>query len=205
MLINQNVHYSALENEFKIKMAKLSFSYVASTMGILIYVYQFINQSNAFLWILCTVYPFFFMTMVFSYWMLLICLIRQNLRFINECVTKLHETHKLFRINTEFYSHDLRMKRNHEFYNLIVKLKRIYGIIFDTTSLVNELIGIPVCLFLIIVVMGNISAGYKIFLSVKGDIEFERVVGKNLLQIKMLILCQKNVVVYVNFFQFQYM
>lgn len=114
-----------------------------------------------------------------SYWTLLIRLVRQNLRFIKQSVLLLHKKHNLSEVNIDVCSHELRSRSYHETYNLIVKLKRIYGIIYDTTLLINELIGIPICIILIAIIAGNISAGYKVFLSFRGDIPVERVAGKN--------------------------
>lgn len=196
--LNQSVDYATFENQFKKTLAKLSLSFVASTMAALIFIYQF-NQTNIFLWGILSVYPYFFMIAIFSYWTLLIRLIRENLRFIKDCVVQLHKKAKLFRINSETFSHDSRMRRSHETYDFIVKLKRIYGIIYETTSLVNQLIAVPICLFIVLMVTANVSSGYKVFLTFRRDIPVERVAGKN-----YFITGTNAIGTYSQVFQFQY-
>lgn len=181
--LNQSFsHHTSLENEFKKTFTKLLLSFMVSTVATLAFIYQY-NQTNVLLWGIVTVYPYFFVMIVFSYWTLLVRLIRENLRSIKECIVqrlRLHKKVELFRISIETYNLDSKLKRNHETYNSIVKLKRIYCIIYETTSLVNEFIAAPICLLLILVVIANVSSGYKVFLSFKQHIPVERVAGKNL-------------------------
>lgn len=175
-VLNQSGDYSAFKNEFKMTIAKLSFGFIGSNLVLLIFVSQY--SQYYFLVTLTAVYPYYFMTIVFSYWTLLVRLIRENLRFVNECLAHLHKKHSL-RLNPEPYGHDLRIRRNQETYNFIAKLKRVYGIIYDSTSLLNELIGIPICLFLIFLIVSNISGGYKVFLFFQGDIPVQRIGGNS--------------------------
>lgn len=175
--LNRSVDYTSFENEFKKTFAKLLLSFMVSTMATLIFIYQY-NQTNVLLWGILAAYPYFFLMITFTYWTLLVRLIRENLRSIKDCVVQLHKNVKLFRRSSEAYNHGSRMRRNHETYNYIVKLKRIYGIIYETTSLVNEFIAAPISLFIIVVVIANVSSGYKVFLSFKQDVPVERVAGK---------------------------
>lgn len=174
-VLSQNADYSAFQNELKKTIIKLSFGYVTSITTLLIFAYHF--SVTTFLATFVTVYPYLFMTIVFSYWTLLVRLIRENLRFVKECVVHLYKKHSLFRMNPERCSHDLRIRWNQETYNFIMKLKKIYGIIFDTTALINELIAMPICVFLIFIVLSNISGGYKIFLSSRGVIPVAEIGG----------------------------
>lgn len=177
-LLNQSVNFASFQNEFKITFGKLVMAFIASTLGCLIFIYQY-NKTNIFLWALVAIYPYFFIMITVSYWILIIRLVREQLRFIKESLSLLHKKHKLYRVNIESFSHDLKARRNHDTYNLIVKLKRVYGIIYDTTSLINKLIRIPICMLLSAIVVGNISGGYKVFLSFRGDVPAERIAGKN--------------------------
>lgn len=183
LALNQNVDYTTFESEFKNTLAKLSISFVGATFATLIFIYQY-NHTNIFLWGVVAVYPYFFLIMSFSYWTLLVRLIRENLRFVKECVVQLHHKVTLFHINSEIFNHDSRLidsklKRNNETYDFVVKLKRIYGIIYETTALTNKLIAVPICLFIILIVIANVSSGYKVFLSFKRDIPIERIAGKS--------------------------
>lgn len=202
LVLNQIVDFSTFKHEFKITFGKLGIAFIGSTLGTLIFIYQY-NQTNVFLWAVLAVYPYFFTMITISYWILLIRLVRENLRFIKKRVLLLHKKHKLFRVNMDIFSHDLKSRRNDEAHNVIVKLKRIYGIVYDITCLINELIGIPICLILIVIVIGNISAGYKVFLSIRGDIPMERVAGKDVYD-TMKLITSKKVIYIMNFFQFRY-
>lgn len=176
-VLNQSADYSSFENEFKKTMVKLFSGFIASNTAVLIFIYQY-NQTNLFLTAVFSVYPYFFLTTVFSYWTLLLRLIRENLRFVKNGLAHLHQKHTQYRINPAPYINELRIRRNQETFNFIVKLKRMYGIIYDSTSLVNELIGIPICVFLINVVISNITSGYKVILSFQGVVPVQHIAGK---------------------------
>lgn len=176
-VLNQGADYAAFEYEFKKTMAKFCVSFTVSNMAYLIFIYRY-GQPSTFLPAIVAVYPFFFMTVIFSYWTLLVRLIRENLRFIKQSLAHLYKKHKLFQITPEHYSHDLTLRRNQEISNFITKLKRIYAIIYDSTALVNELIGIPICVYMVFVVSTNISAGYRVFLWYRGDLPFARIAGE---------------------------
>lgn len=184
-ILNQNADYSAFEKEFKKTVAKLGFGFIGSNVAHLIFVYQY--NETIFVTTLISVYPYFFMTIVFSYWTLLVRLINENLRFLKDCLAHLQKKRTLLRVHPEPYCSDVRIKRSHETYNFIAKLKKIYGIIYDSTCLVNELIGVPICLFLIFLTLANISGGYKVFLSLRGDVPVGRIGGipKNLFKKKL--------------------
>ncbi len=104
--------------------------------------------------------------------------IRENLRFIRDCLLHLNKKQETFSLHPEPHNKDLRIRRAEETYHSIVKLKRMHTIIYDSTSLVNDLIRIPMFVLMIFVVFSSISGGYKVFLAFKGDILLERVAGK---------------------------
>lgn len=176
-VLNRSADYSDLENEFKKTIAKLLVSFTISNVAYLTFIYHY-GGRNTFLTAIAAVYLYFFMTVVFSYWTLLVRLMRENLRFINKSLVHIHKKHKLFRLNgTERYSQDLRIRRNQETLNFIAKLKRTYALIYESTALVNEFIGIPISVFMALVVLSNISAGYRIFLWFVGEFPVARIVG----------------------------
>lgn len=175
--LNHGVDYSSFENEFKMTVVKLFSSFSIMMTAFLIFIYKS-NNMTFFLSATAVIYPYFFMIINFSYWTLLVRLIRENLRFVKKCLEHLRRKRKLFRINAEAYNHDLRMRRIEETYNFIAKLKRVYSIIYNSTSLVNELIGIPICVFMALIILSNISAGYRVFLSFRGDVAIGRIASK---------------------------
>lgn len=178
LTLKQCVDYATFESEIKKTFTKLSIVFVGSTLVTVICISQY-NQSNVLLWAVLAIYPYIFVVINCCYWTTLIRLIRENLRFVKKYLVQLHIDTKLFRNSPAVTSNlEIKLKKNFETYELIGKLKRIYGTIYETTSLINEFIAVPVCLVLIFVVVGNVSGGYKVFLSFRNDIPVERVFGK---------------------------
>ncbi|XP_037048785.1 uncharacterized protein LOC119083224 [Bradysia coprophila] len=174
--LNQCVDYKAFADEFKKSLAKLLLCLIVSfSAGLL---FNFLsNSTNAFLWTIFAIYPHFFIVITFSYWTFLIRLVREQLRFVKDSLVQLQKNVQIFRIDPEIRNHDSRLRRNHETYNFFVKLKRIYGVIYETSLIVNEFIAVPICLIIIFVLISNVSSGYKVFLSLRNDVPMERVVG----------------------------
>ncbi len=176
-LLNEVADYSLFAKGMKLTMVKLFFGFIVSNMAVLIVSYQY-SEGRFWMSGVLAIYPHFFITSLVSYWILLVRLIRENLRFIKGCLVHLNKKQKTLSLCSEPYNRDLRIRKAEETYDFIVKLKRMHAITYDSISLVNELIGIPICFFMVFVVLSNISGGYKVFLAFKGDILFERVAGK---------------------------
>ncbi len=176
-LLNQVVDYSQFRNESKLLMGRVFFGFIFSNIALFVAM-NHNTQSNFLTSGIVAVYPYFFITALVSYWTLLVRLIRENLRFIKGCLVHLNKKQKMFSLYPEPYSRDLRSRRAEETYNFIVKLKRIYVIIYESTSLVNEFLGIPICVFMAFVVLTNISGGYRVFLALQGDFPLQSIASK---------------------------
>lgn len=61
--------------------------------------------------------------------------------------------------------------------NAIISLRRIYGILYETTAFINSFIGVAIMANVVMTVVNNISSGYKVYLLYMGEIVFERVAG----------------------------
>lgn len=172
--VNQYVDYETFAREFKRAFAKLCLFFIGLNSTILIFLYHCCNI-KAFSLTLLVLYPYFFILILLSYWIFLIRLIRESLCCVKNCLVQLHK-------NVKLIHHSIATK-NHEIYNFIGKLKRIYGTICETTSLINELIAVPICLLLVLIVVGNVSSCYQVFLSFRKDLPKVRLVCKSILHL----------------------
>lgn len=175
--LNQFVDYETFAKEFKNSFAKLFLCFVVSTLAPTIFTFLSHNK-NVFLWAMLAIYPYFFIVIVFSYWTFLVRLVREQLRSVKKSLVQLQRNGKIFEIAPETRNHDSKVERNHATFDYFVKLKRIYGAIYETSSLVNELIAVPICLILFLVIFANTSSGYKVFLSFRNDVPVERVTSE---------------------------
>lgn len=180
LTLRQSIDYAAFENETRKLFAIIAATFVGLTLATNIFILHH-NHTNVFFWAMLAIYPYFFIVIAFGYWTLLVRLIRENLRFVKECLVQLQIEMKMFRgrgNSGTVNERNVKLNNDLETYNVIMKLKRIYGIIYETTALINELIAVPVCLIITYLIIGNVSSGYKVFLSFRNDIPLERVAGK---------------------------
>lgn len=56
-------------------------------------------------------------------------------------------------------------------------LRKIYGILCETTELVHNFTGVAIMASVVMAVLNNISAGYKVYLLYMGEIVLESVAG----------------------------
>lgn len=178
--LNQCVDYEAFGREYKKSFAKLFLCFVGLNLAALIFV-SLRNNVEVLMWTVLTIYPYFFIVMVFGYWTFLIRLVCEHLRFVKESLVQMKKHVNIFQIDPETRNHNSKMRRNHETFKFFVKLKRIYGVIYETSTIVNEVMAVPISLTILFVVIANVSSGYKVFLSFRSDIPLERVAGKTFL------------------------
>lgn len=176
--LDTKIDYANFARRSMLSFYKVTFSFVLLAVSLHVFVYSY-NQSNVFLWAVLTIYPHFFLEVVDVYFMFFIMLVTENLKTLLEVLLKIHKLRGSTDINIglHFYVKDGR-KKNDEMFNDIQKLKRIYGILADTTCLINEVMGLPFMIQLVLMVLANVSAGYKIYLSFMGDVPVERIGGK---------------------------
>lgn len=196
--VNQTADYSTFKSEFSGTMARLSFGFVASTVACAVFVSQY-HEVKIILSVISAIYPYFFITVLVSYWTFFVRLIGTNLRFIKECIGKVYKEHKLVNCHSETYKRTLSIGKLQETYRVIVQLKRMYALVNDSTTLVNELNALPICMFMMFVILSNISGGYKIFLACQGDISSARIAGTDTSLNETIPLCCQ-----CHLFQFQY-
>lgn len=181
--IGENIDYRGLSRRFKWTLIKITLCFITSTVIVLGFIYNY-NQSSIFLWALLAIYPYFFIALVHCHFMFYILLIKENLQCMYKVLEKLYKHQQTSMLIMDFraaLSAKLPRKTSDELFDKMIKLKKIYWILFETTSLINELNGPPFMNQLIVLILGNISAGYKVYLSLMGDIVIERTGGKTAL------------------------
>lgn len=176
--LNELVDYEAYNQKFKATFFKVVFIFIVSTAAVLAFIFHF-NQSNKpiFLWAVLSVYPYFFFAILFSYFLFMVELVKQNLQSMRDVLDKLHELHDCKKLCLQIVDAHFKLRHDKMFKSL-TKLKTIYSILVsDCVSLTNEFIGLPLLVAIIVLVMGNISGGYKVYLRMMDEIDVARVGG----------------------------
>lgn len=112
---------------------------------------------------------------------------KTNLLGVKCVLEKLLEKEKLSKIqihNIHFKFSALNASRQTT--EAIIGLRRIYGISYETTALINSFIGVAIMANVVMTVVNNISSGYKVYLLYMGETVFERVAGNDLIKINYL-------------------
>lgn len=196
--LNTKLDYVCFARSFEKKLLAMALTFLGLTVLILAFIFYH-NQSNIFIWALMSIYPYFIAEVLFCYFLFFILLVNENLNYVKRVLAKLHTaTHDSPIMSFRVISiQATKIKKCEELFNTIVKLKRIYISLCETTEIINKLFGLPIMIELIIFVLGNISAGYKVYLAILGDIPIARVGSK----ISFLLL---NIfIITFDYFQFQ--
>jgi hypothetical protein len=73
----------------------------------------------------------------------------------------------------------IKVKSSHDgFYDKLIAIKTIYGLIWETSGLINICMGKILLLLMILVVVTVTAAGYKIFLAIVSNLSAGDVFGK---------------------------
>lgn len=142
----------------------------------LIFVFNY-DRWVIFLWAVVVVLPYLFSQFLILYFIFLILFVRENLCAVLCVLDNLSKKQKFPKDHSHFHATPAQ-KSSEDLVMAVTKLKKIYGILHDTSSLINNFIGLSMTFLLFVVNGGNTSAGYKIFLSFKGDVTIERLGSK---------------------------
>lgn len=126
--------------------------------------------------------------MVYLYLIFLINLVKEHLKSMMSVLKSLHKLRDDSGLSYEIVdARSKSIRRNEKFFNALTKLKSAYGILLtDSVGIINGLLGLPILSATIVLVMGNISSGYKVFLSTMDDVLIERIAGEHDRSIKQL-------------------
>lgn len=184
--LKEIIDYRTFSRKFNLTIIKISAFYVCGLCATLTFVYQH-NQSNIFLWSILAAFPYIFFTVILSYLIFFVKLITLNLNSMIKILEKLHKSHELSKLGhgINIIGSKHQQRNSGQLYESMLILKRIYGHLYETTSLVNEMLGSPLIFLIVTMIMGNISSGYKLYLSLMGDVFIGRVGGLNIIFIKL--------------------
>lgn len=171
------IDFGEFSKQFKLTMIKISLFYVVGYCAALIFVYNH-NQSNILLWAVIAVFPYFFLTVFLSYLIFFVKITNLNLSCMGKVIEKLHNGHALLKLRDGIHIEvKPQRKSSDELYDSFLILKRIYGCLFETTCMINEVLGVPLIFLIVDMIMVNILGGYKLYLSVMGDVYIGRIGG----------------------------
>lgn len=112
---------------------------------------------------------------------------------MKEVLEKHYKTRNISKIDSHIGGFQLISsgKNTEENFIFVIKLKRIYVTLCDTTVLINHICGLPLMIQLLLMVVGYVSAGYKVYLAFMGDIWLSRIGGKIRLRLHNLTFTKK--------------
>lgn len=181
--LRENINYASFSERYKNTFIKISFFLFLFLTILFIFILR-LNHSNILLWTVLTMYPYFFMQVVYCRFMFHILFVKENLLRILEVLERLRKQHQSPKTNLLIFDFHVNLSSPSnvpdEVFETLVKLKRIYGILSETTSLINEINGPSFMSQLIVLVVCNISAGFKVYLTYMGDVPVERTGGNRI-------------------------
>lgn len=177
--LNRPLDYSKISAGFNLLFTKITLVFIASTVATMIFVFCF-NQSNIFFWACLCIYPYFSCQIIFCQFIFYTRLVKENLLGLKAILESLLEQQNMSKIPIHIIGHKIPSSNaSRETIDTIIDLKKIYGMLYETTALIHASIGVGTTATVVMIVLSNISAGYKVYLSFKGDIVLERVAGNN--------------------------
>lgn len=169
--LNINVNFASFSQSFKLTLIKTTLTFVISSLLVLGFIYYY-NQSNVFVWALLCIFPYFYTQIIFCYFTFFVLLVQESLKSVKIVLQKLQRTHEITKTSVKVISFRTKpLNKNNEMLHAVNKLKKIYSILCDTTELVNDVFGLPIFTQLVIIIMGNISAGNKVKLLINAVVK----------------------------------
>lgn len=176
---DEPIDYVSFAKKANNSVMKITLVYVASAVIMMVTLFQF-NQSLMFFWAVLVIGPDFYFQVNFCHFMFNISLVRENLTAIHKILKKLYKRHKLTKVTINNLNVHNIVKKNpssDELLVAIVKLKKVYGLLYDVTSHISDYTGVPLITQLSVIVLSNMASGYKFYLAFMGDIPLERLAG----------------------------
>jgi hypothetical protein len=160
--IGTSLNYSKFERNFNSTLISIASTYIVLSISVLCFVLYF-NHSNVILWTVLSVTAYFFTALNFSFFIFFIVLLRENLIFMRNELENLLNIHKMSKSSVVVVSN----RRNcgigtTDLFEKALKLKKIYSTLCDTTGAINDFFGLPILVKFVILIVTNISSGYKV-------------------------------------------
>lgn len=175
--LNLRIDYAKLSAGFNILFTKITLVFIASSAATMIFVFCH-NQSNIFFWACLVIFPYLSCQIVFCQFIFYIRLVKENLLGLQTVLEKLLEQQKMYKIQIHMIGVKIpSTSASRETIDAIIGLRKIYGTLYETTALIHDSIDVAITTHVVMIVLSNISAGYKVYLSFMGDISLERVTG----------------------------
>lgn len=175
--LNHQLDYSKFSKAFNFFFAKIALVFIVSSTTTLIFVFCY-NRSNIFFWACLVIFPNFCCQITFCQFIFFIRLVKQNLEGLKIILEKLLETERISKIQINNVHVKLASsKASRNAIDIVTGLRRIYGLLYETTALTHDFIGVAITASIVMAVLNNISASYKVYLLYKGEILLERAAG----------------------------
>ncbi|XP_070502939.1 uncharacterized protein [Chironomus tepperi] len=150
-------------------------SMTVATLGFIYYH----NKSTIFYWALLVVLPYFVMGVTYLRFCFYIEIININLQTVFDVLKRAFDLKQIMKVEEvqEFHADLMFITKpeNETIFDTVVVLKRIYGLLYETSTWVNEVSGVSSILQILVFIIGNSSAGYKIFLISSGLMPIGRI------------------------------
>lgn len=164
--LGHTIKYDDFANKFKYIIISMIIIFTLVTISTLGFVFYH-NQSSAFYWALLVIFPYLFVILSFMKFIFYMQIIDLNLEGIVDILRRAYNLKQINRIEAITFNESEQsttQPENETIFDSVLILKKIYGILYETSIFVNEICGISSILQLITLIIGNTSAGYKVYL-----------------------------------------
>jgi hypothetical protein len=160
--------YDDFIRRFKVLTVAYQLIFVISTLATLGFIFYHTQASTTFYWGILVIFPYMAMGIAFLKYVFYIELITINSCGISEVLRKAYNLKQMHRVDAYTFNHVAVKPRpapeNETIFDTIMVLKRLYGILYETSQFVNGICGSSMIFQLIMIIICNSSAGYKVYL-----------------------------------------
>jgi len=170
--------YEAFIKKFKTVIALYMVLFGTMTVITLGFIYYH-NKSTIFYWALLVVLPYFVMGVSYLRFCFYIEIVNINLQTVYEVQKRAFDLKQIMKVEEiQEFNTDLMIitkSENETVFDTVVVLKRIYGLLYEVSTWVNEVSGVASILQILVFIIANSSAGYKVFLIASGLMPIGRI------------------------------
>lgn len=177
---NVNVDYASVGRECKIFSFLIFSIFISVSFAAIILIYQ-LSSFDMFLYFIFEIFLYCFIEVAYYRFVFYLILIKFNTEKLAECVRHFQNCkHEVILVEKFTWSQSTLQKNNREFASLetALALKKVYGIIFRTASLINHICGFTNIVGIVSIINANVVGGYNLYLAVKQDIPVFLIIGE---------------------------
>lgn len=178
--LDYDVNYRDALIKFNYHTKLVSFIFLLASAMTIGFIFYFMHQPTTLYWALISIFPYSFILLSFWKFSFYIQLVHVNLKSIKNVLQRTLDAKNIFYAKEIIFKVQTKSNQDTNIFYIVMHLKQIYMMLYETVGLVNSVCGVGILIQLILSVVGDISAGYKFYLLIMGQLPIERIGGKKL-------------------------